>query len=202
MGIAVCPASQLATVRFNDGKDLRLFYQQQDKTVRELCYNGATSEWTYSSLSLPALVGSSLACEKWLNDSGSLREIMFFYQDPSCEVRSHFYIAADDQWNYGKSTSEHTSDLKELSTLRSDMPCVHRLSACSKHAPPMRYIQRFPPPFRVQRRCLSHLHYCTFWEDRRAILEIRHRKMDLYWTHSVSDRGEDSFHVVPAQRQP
>lgn len=109
MGVPVCPASQLATLRYNKDADLRLYYQQEDKTVRELCYSGATSEWTYSDFSLPAVVGSSLACEKWLNDDASLRELMFFYQDPTCEVRSHFYVAEDKKWDYGKLATGHVS---------------------------------------------------------------------------------------------
>ena len=117
MGVAVCPASQLATLRFDNDADLQLFYQHDDKTVRELSYSGAESRWTYTSLSVPALVGTGLACEKWLNDDKSLREIMFFYEDPTCEVRSHFYIAADDQWNFGKSATEDIPNSKALQHL-------------------------------------------------------------------------------------
>ena len=184
MEISVCPASQLATVRFNNDSELRLFYQDQDKNARELRYSDATEQWTQSNFSLPALVGSSLATEEWANDDGSLREVMFFYQDSNCEVRSHFYIAADDQWNYGK-----TAGYKPQSPfLRDPLPkstfkdltsyAITRLLARSKYASPMRYSHSCPSPPRVRGRRIAHLYRRAFREDGGTIMAVGHRGVE------------------------
>ena len=100
LNIPACPASQLAVTFFGGGK-IRLFYQDPTLTLRELAFDG--NNWGHVvDFKLPALVGTSLACEKWMNDDGSLREIQFFYQDQTCEVRSHFYLAIEAKWHYGK----------------------------------------------------------------------------------------------------
>lgn len=100
LNIAACPASQLAVTSFG-GVEIRLFYQDPTLTLRELAFDG--KNWGHVvDFNLPALVGSSLTCEKWMNDDGSLREIQFIYQDPTCEVRSHFYLANEAKWYYGK----------------------------------------------------------------------------------------------------
>ncbi|KAL8850999.1 MAG: hypothetical protein Q9221_004082 [Calogaya cf. arnoldii] len=105
--IPVCPASSLAVTCYggeSGGDNIHLYYQDPSLTLRELVYGNDGTNWGHKTgfNPSPALVGTSIACEKWTNDDGSLREIQFFYQDSTCEVRSHFYLSHDDEWNFGE----------------------------------------------------------------------------------------------------
>ena len=100
MRIPAHPSSSLAALRADQDEKLWLYYQDNSKNVRELFFEGG--QWRHTSLSLPALVGSSLACAKWVYADQSLREIQFFYPDPTTDIPSHYYLEADKQWNYGK----------------------------------------------------------------------------------------------------
>ncbi|CAF9924892.1 MAG: hypothetical protein HETSPECPRED_005689 [Heterodermia speciosa] len=100
LDVPACPSSQLAATCFDTGSEIRLFYQDPTLTLRELAFDGHC--WDHvADFRLPALVGSGMASEKWLNDDGTLREIQFVYQDEKCAVRSHFYLADEDKWYQG-----------------------------------------------------------------------------------------------------
>ncbi|KAL8794963.1 MAG: hypothetical protein Q9195_002545 [Heterodermia aff. obscurata] len=99
VAIVTCPASQLAVTSYDQSK-IRLFYQDPTLTLRELAFDGW--KWEHvANFKLPALVGSGMACEKWLNDDGTLREIQFIYQDKTCEIRSHYFLAHEETWEVG-----------------------------------------------------------------------------------------------------
>ncbi|KAI4241353.1 MAG: hypothetical protein L6R42_011293, partial [Xanthoria sp. 1 TBL-2021] len=105
LNIPACPASSLAVTCYggkSGGANIRLYYQDPSLKLRELASGDGGNNWRHlAEFELPALVGTSMACDKWMNDDETLREIQFVYQDSTCEVRSHFYLAADDTWYWG-----------------------------------------------------------------------------------------------------
>ena len=88
-------SSKLACLRFNSDKACRLYYQDESTALRELCYDGS-GKWYDGSFKKEGIVGSPLACGKWLEDNGDLREIQVFYQTPENEGTSTWYLPIDD----------------------------------------------------------------------------------------------------------
>ena len=88
----------------NGDKGCRLYYQDESNSLRELCDDG-NGKWYDGSLKKPVIVGSSLACGKWVEDNGDLREIQVFFQNPDNEGKSTWILPNDTEgWREGMSS--------------------------------------------------------------------------------------------------